>query len=86
MQEFQNRLELVLEDLNLELITVRMGNRTWSISVDNAHLNAAMLNGFLDALQLQLYDYVFITMLPNLDVRVMILDSPNDRERIYDWF
>ncbi|KAG5536259.1 hypothetical protein RHGRI_023888 [Rhododendron griersonianum] len=39
----------------------------------------------LDALQLQLYDYVFITMLPNLDVRVVVLDATNDRERIYDW-
>ncbi|XP_058202828.1 uncharacterized protein LOC131317286 [Rhododendron vialii] len=53
--DFQGRLQTVLDDLNLEVIS------------------------------LQLYDYVFITMLPNLDVRVVILDTANDRERIYDW-
>ncbi|XP_058223948.1 uncharacterized protein LOC131333440 [Rhododendron vialii] len=69
LREFQTRLQPVLEDLNLQLISVQMGNRTWSISVDNAQLNAAMFNIVLDALQLQLYDYVLIIMLPNLDVR-----------------
>ncbi|KAI8543798.1 hypothetical protein RHMOL_Rhmol08G0246800 [Rhododendron molle] len=36
-------------------------------------------------LELQVHDYVFIAMLPNLEVRVVILDAANDRERIYDW-
>ncbi|KAG5536260.1 hypothetical protein RHGRI_023888 [Rhododendron griersonianum] len=85
LRDFQSRVQSVLEDLNLEVISVRMGNRTWSITVDNGHLNGAMFNQLLDALQLQLYDYVFITMLPNLDVRVVVLDATNDRERIYDW-
>ncbi|KAI8548027.1 hypothetical protein RHMOL_Rhmol07G0240800 [Rhododendron molle] len=86
LREFQTRLQPVLEDLNLEVISVRMGNRTWSISAHDAQLNAAMFNIFFDALGIQLYDYVLIILLPNLDVRVVILDSPNDRERIYDWF
>ncbi|KAI8543770.1 hypothetical protein RHMOL_Rhmol08G0244100 [Rhododendron molle] len=86
LREFQTRLQPVLQDLNLELISVRMGNRTWSISVHDVELDAAMFNIVLDALRLQLYDYVLIIMLPNFDVRVVVLDSPNDRERIYDWF
>lgn len=55
------------------------------ISVNNGHLDGAMFNQLLDALNLQLYDYVFITVLPNLDVRVVVLDATTDRERIYDW-
>lgn len=86
MQEFETKLQPVLEDLNLATISIRMGNRTWSISVDDAHLNAAMFNLFLDVLHLELYDYVFITMLSSLEVRVVILDAANDRERIYEWF
>lgn len=85
MQDFQSRLQIVLDDLNLEVISVRMGNRTWLISVNNGHLDGAMFNQLLDALNLQLYDYVFITVLPNLDVRVVVLDATTDRERIYDW-
>ncbi|KAI8567151.1 hypothetical protein RHMOL_Rhmol02G0097900 [Rhododendron molle] len=85
LEDFQHRLQAVLHDLNLEVISVRMGNRTWSISINNGHLNGAMFNQFLDALQLQLYDYVLIVILPNLDVRVVILDHANDRERIYEW-
>ncbi|KAI8525091.1 hypothetical protein RHMOL_Rhmol13G0201100 [Rhododendron molle] len=84
--EFQTKLQPVLEDLNLETISIRMGSRTWSVSVDDAHLNAAMFNVFLDVLNLQLYDYVFITMFANLEVRVVVLDAAGDRERIYDWF
>ncbi|KAI8556051.1 hypothetical protein RHMOL_Rhmol05G0222600 [Rhododendron molle] len=84
-KDFQDKLQTMLDDLNLEVISVRMGNRTWSISINNGHLNGAMFNQLLDALQLQLYDYVFIAMLPNLDVRVIILDHANDRERIYEW-
>ncbi|KAI8546116.1 hypothetical protein RHMOL_Rhmol07G0091200 [Rhododendron molle] len=85
LQNFQDRLQTVLDDLNLEEITVQMGNRTWSISVTNGHLNDAMFNQVLDALELQLFDYVFITMLPNLTVRLIILDATTDRERIFDW-
>ncbi|XP_058216692.1 uncharacterized protein LOC131327557 [Rhododendron vialii] len=85
LQDFQRRLQIVLDNLNLEVISVRMGNRTWSISVNNGHLNGAMFNQLLDALQLQLYDYVFITMLPNLNIRVVVLDATTDREMIYDW-
>ncbi|KAI8542238.1 hypothetical protein RHMOL_Rhmol08G0122900 [Rhododendron molle] len=85
LEDFQHRLQAVLDDLNLEVISVRMGNRTWSISINNGHLNGIMFNQLLDALQLQLYDYVFIVILPNLDVRVVILDHANDKERIYEW-
>ncbi|KAI8572856.1 hypothetical protein RHMOL_Rhmol01G0232600 [Rhododendron molle] len=85
LEEFQTRLEPVLEDLNLQSISVRMGNRTWTISVDNGYLNATTSNPFLNALQLQVHDFVFIAKLPNLEVRVVILDAANDRERIYDW-
>ncbi|XP_058217299.1 uncharacterized protein LOC131328367 [Rhododendron vialii] len=84
LQEFQTRLEPVLEDLNLQSISVRMGNRTWRISIDSGYLNAAMFNLFLNALQLQLYDYLFITMLPNLEITVVILDGGNGSARIYD--
>ncbi|KAI8557081.1 hypothetical protein RHMOL_Rhmol05G0306800 [Rhododendron molle] len=85
LQEFQTRLQPVLEDLNLQTISIRMGNKSWTISVDNGDLNAAMFNPFLNALQLQVHDYVFIAMLPNLEVRVVVLDAGNDKERIYDW-
>ncbi|KAI8543769.1 hypothetical protein RHMOL_Rhmol08G0244000 [Rhododendron molle] len=66
-------------------LQVQMGNRTWSISLNNGDLNDAMFNQLLDALQLQLFDYVFITMLPNLTVRIIVLHATTDRERIYDW-
>ncbi|KAI8568461.1 hypothetical protein RHMOL_Rhmol02G0201400 [Rhododendron molle] len=85
LQEFQTRLQPMLEDLNLQTISIRMGNKSWTISVDNGDLNAAMFNPVLNALQLQVHDYVFIAMVPNLEVRVVILDAGNDKERIYDW-
>ncbi|KAG5540258.1 hypothetical protein RHGRI_020477 [Rhododendron griersonianum] len=58
------RLEHAFNVLGLEQMVINMANRTWLIPIHNLHLNAEAFNEFLAVLDLQLFDYLMLTMLP----------------------
>ncbi|KAI8547015.1 hypothetical protein RHMOL_Rhmol07G0163500 [Rhododendron molle] len=64
--EFETQLEHAFNVLGLEHMVINIANRTWLIPIHNLHLNAEAFNEFLAVLDLQLFDYLMLTMLPTV--------------------
>ncbi|KAI8524163.1 hypothetical protein RHMOL_Rhmol13G0128600 [Rhododendron molle] len=86
-KEFESRLEHLLQDLQVDCNPITTSNTTWDIPVNEyGQFNAPAPNKVFAAIELELYDYVFISMLPNMEVRIVVFSGTDDAERIYDWF
>ncbi|KAI8531834.1 hypothetical protein RHMOL_Rhmol11G0166800 [Rhododendron molle] len=86
-KEFESRLERLLQDLQVDCIPITTSNTTWDIPVNEyGQFNVPAPNKVFAAIELELYDYVFISMPPNMEVRIVVFSGTDDAERIYDWF
>lgn len=47
-------------------------------------LNYPVFHDFMEALQLEWTDFIFVTMLANHEIRVVVFDAIEDSERIFE--
>ncbi|KAG5565692.1 hypothetical protein RHGRI_001566 [Rhododendron griersonianum] len=74
-KEFLKRLCPILDHLNIDEISIEMGNRTWAIHSSDLSLNYPMFLQFIRALQLEWTNYVFDALLANHKVSVVVFNA-----------
>lgn len=63
-----------------------IGNKTWIVQVEeDMTLHPPTFREFVMALELQLLDYIVVTISVDLEFRVIVFDSRDECERLYRW-
>lgn len=81
-EEFEDCLVPVIDDRDSMKIGFSIGNHSWIVLINNMRLDCVMFGLFLDALDLHLMDYIFISVSVKAHAFVVVLDRENAVERI----
>lgn len=67
-------------------MVIKMANRSWTIPIEGFQLAVKPFNEFFATLDLELFGYLMVTVLPTGQFTVIVFHAHNDSERLYDWF
>lgn len=65
-------------------IKVKMGTRAWIVPFVDGSLDSVILGQFVVALELDVFDRVFVAVSPALELQVIVFEN-DSAERIYEW-
>ncbi|KAH7863857.1 hypothetical protein Vadar_022783 [Vaccinium darrowii] len=84
LMELQNCVSQLFRDTGMQEIKIRMGTRAWIVPFVDGGLDSVILGQFVAALELDVFDSVFVTVSPTLELQVIVFDDDNV-ERAYEW-
>lgn len=82
---FQARLNQLLHDNPGQQLTIKVGNFTWLVPLTNHQLRGPTLEQFIQNLELETLDYLFVSASHATEVTIIVFDY-YCVEKIYEWF
>lgn len=84
LMELLDCVNQLFKGVGVHEIKVKMGTRAWIVPFVDGSLDSVILGQFVVALELDVFDRVFVAVSPALELQVIVFEN-DSAERIYEW-
>lgn len=82
---FQGQLNDLIHENPTQQLTIKVGNFVWVVPVYNGYLHYPTLEQFIDNLDLDTLDYLFVSVSGDMELTIIVFDY-YCIEKVYEWF
>lgn len=84
-QVFNEYLQRFQQHNQIAKLQINVGTRKWLIPLVNTTLEASSFIQFINNLQLEALDYLFVSLSSTMELTIIVFDCMAV-EKIYDWY